>query len=102
MRRRRLPPDTRPDWRDPSMPVWVDGTDKWTGKPMWNDGYPHAWRLCPPEVAQFVSRKQMEIGVTIQPPWTRDPTYNLRQPGRSRLPSARYRPRRSIPPSGSQ
>jgi len=72
MRRRKpLPPDTRPDWRDPNMPVcrnytMRDGTKKLLADPDWEQEY-RTWTLERTPAAQH---------------WSNDPTYNLRKPRR--------------------
>lgn len=67
MRRRRLPPDTRPDWRDPQMPVIRDYLlGNGTRKRIVDPEYESQWRsIC------------MEINT--HPTWRNDPTYNMRR-----------------------
>lgn len=66
--KRRLPPDTRPDWRDPEMPVirdykMPDGTTKEYVTPEFENRYrAYFFPLIP------------------VPTWKEDPTYNLRRP----------------------
>lgn len=71
MRRRKLPPDQRPDWRDPQMPVirdyvMRDGTRKTTVDP----DYEHRYR-------EFLITLPDETGA--HPHWRNDPTYNMRR-----------------------
>lgn len=60
MTRRRLPPDTRPNWRDPECPV--------VGKSGKLIDY-HKMEL----------RAKMNMENPIVPNWRNDPTYNLRR-----------------------
>lgn len=67
MRRRRLPPDTRPNWRDPNMPVIRDyrfgnGTRKTDIDPDYERRY-----------------REMLMSTSVQPTFDKDPTYNLRK-----------------------
>lgn len=64
---RRLPPDTRPSWRDPNMPVlrrykMADGTTRTDIDP----DYEHRYR-------EFL------IETSSEPEWDRDPTYDMRR-----------------------
>lgn len=62
-RRKPLPPDTRPDWRDPNMPVLVStkrGMESWHP-----DRLKHAMK--------------MRLHLSREPHFTADPTYNLRK-----------------------
>lgn len=66
-RRPRFPPDTRPSWRDPNMPVFrnyrmADGTTRTLVDP----DYEHRYR-------------EMLMATSIQPDYHRDPTYHLRK-----------------------
>lgn len=70
-RRQRFEADTRPNWRDPNMGVWL-----WAES--WNDGA-KGWRFVAPEVVSYAANIQMQTGVTIHPPWQRDPSYNWRR-----------------------
>jgi hypothetical protein len=68
MRRRKLPPDTRPDWRDPDMPVirryrMGNGTTRTEVDPDYERRY-----------------REMLMETAVQPHYTDDPTYNLRKP----------------------
>ena len=60
MRKRKLPPDIRPDWRDPNLPLWHN-TLGWIK----------------PERMQRAA--QAAISNPFIPHYTRDPTYNLRK-----------------------
>lgn len=67
MKRRRLPPDTRPDWRDPNMPVLRDyvmgnGTKRTIVDPDYERRY-----------------REHLMSTTSHPDYHRDPTYNLRK-----------------------
>lgn len=64
-RRRRLPPDTRPDWRDPNMPVirrytFGDGTTRTDIDPDYERRY-----------------REHLISIDSRPDYHRDPTYNM-------------------------
>ena len=65
MKRRRPPPDLRPDWRDLDMPVLVStksqGMTEWT-----------------PERVQKVALHRLQFADESN--WRDDPTYNLRKP----------------------
>jgi hypothetical protein len=61
-KRRRLPPDTRLNWRDPNMPVYMNSNSR-------------GMILCTPEFAQEISRKRMAY--IPAPDWRSDPTYDL-------------------------
>ena len=70
-RRRHLPPDTRPDWRDPDMPVirnyvMANGTHKTTVDP----DYEHRYR-------EFLITLPNET--SAHPHWCNDPTYNMKR-----------------------
>lgn len=67
MRRRRLPPDTRPNWRDPNMPLVRDYT--------FRDG--RKVTEVTPEFEQEWRRMCMDLNQA--PNWRHDPTYNLRK-----------------------
>jgi hypothetical protein len=60
MKRRRLPPDTRLDWRDPNMPV--------LGK----SGRPIAHY-------KMQLKAQMSMDLSTAPSWRSDPTYNSKR-----------------------
>lgn len=67
MPRHRLPPDTRPSWRDPAMPVMRDykfanGQHKTVVDPEYERRY-----------------HEMLIEKCLEPDWKNDPTYNLRR-----------------------
>jgi len=67
MKRKRLPPDTRPNWRDPNMPVirryrMGDGTTKTEVDPDYERRY-----------------REFLLHDSNQPDYHRDPTYNLRR-----------------------
>jgi hypothetical protein len=63
MTRRRLPPDNRPDWRDPDMPVFLHGRT-WTSA----------------EVQQMFKDRVREVTELLdrnpQLYWRNDPLYN--------------------------
>ena len=66
-RRRKLPPDTRPNWRDPQMPctrnyLMSDGTTK---------------TAVDPEYERRFREVCMEINA--HPTWRSDPTYDLKK-----------------------
>ena len=72
MKRRRLPPDTRPDWRDPNMPV--------LRKIEYTNGFQRVIRLeeLTPEQESFYAKKNMDAGFNpFTPHWTQDTTYHL-------------------------
>lgn len=60
-RRRPLPPDTRPDWRNPNLRIWVSRVNRWVT----------------PEEMQRAAQKG--VANLFVPPWNQDPTYNLRK-----------------------
>ena len=61
-RRKPLGPDTRPDWRDPSMPVLVSTK---RGFEYWHpDRLKHALT--------------MRLHLAAEPSWRNDPTYNMK------------------------
>jgi len=59
-RRKSLPPDTRPDWRDPNMPIWVSRVNRWVA----------------PEEMQRSAQKGIASGSEYL--WRDDPTYNMK------------------------
>ena len=66
-RKRKLPPDTRPDWRDPDMPVtrnyrMGDGSRRTSVDPEYERRY-----------------REMLMETSAQPTYRSDPTYNLRR-----------------------
>ncbi len=63
-RRKPLPPDTRPNWRDPAMPVLVDL--KFKGLTPWH-----------PE--RFQRAVAGRLAICTEPDWKNDPTYHLRR-----------------------
>lgn len=64
-RRPRLPPDTRPDWRDPYMPVLVQ----------------HRIRgLIAIEPERLVHVCQVRLSMCTEPDYRSDPTYHMRKP----------------------
>lgn len=66
-RRHALPPDTRPDWRDPEMPVMRDYVmPNLTKKTIVDPDYEHRYR-----------QHMMESGSGLS--FRSDPTYNLRR-----------------------
>lgn len=65
MTRRRLPPDTRPSWRDPEMPVLVQMADT-------NQLEPFSAQ----EVTEWMKVKFAE---NDEPYWRNDPTYDLKK-----------------------
>lgn len=66
-RRRRQAPDTRPDWRDPAMPVIR--RYKLSNGQMLTDVDP-----------DYETRyREFLLTQNATPPWYRDPTYNLRR-----------------------
>ncbi len=64
MRTRRLPPDNRPDWRDPNMPVYVSTRSQ--GMVQWD----------PARLQRAMAAK---IALSDEPDWRDDPTYNLKK-----------------------
>jgi len=60
MKRRPLPLDTRPSWRDPSLPV-----------------YGKSGRAIPAE--KMVLKAQMTLVASQEPTYKNDPTYNLKR-----------------------
>lgn len=62
--RRRPRPDTRPDWRDPNMPVLVQHR---------TDG------LIAIEPERLTKVAQVRLQMCTEPTYDRDPTYNLRR-----------------------
>jgi len=67
VRRRRLPPDTRPNWRDPNLPCirryrMADGTTKTEVDPDYERRY-----------------REFLLADSSQPDYRSDPTYNLRK-----------------------
>lgn len=66
MKRRQPPPDTRPDWRDPDMPVLMHR--KSTGK----------LDAVAPAIATKVAKYRVENDPV--PSWRNDPTYHMRKP----------------------
>jgi len=67
-RRRQLPPDNRPDWRDPNMPCYRN----------YRFGNGIVQEFVDPEYERRY-RSHM-ISSADQPGWRNDPTYNLRKP----------------------
>jgi hypothetical protein len=70
VKRRRLPPDTRPNWRDPQMPVtrdyhFGDGSRKTAVDPDYERRYREMLMQTNPE--------------STFPSWRNDPTYNMRK-----------------------
>lgn len=67
MKRRKLPPDTRPDWRDPALPCIRDYR--------FGNGERRT------EIAPDYERRyrEMLMETTTQPDWKSDPTYHLRK-----------------------
>ncbi len=66
--RRRLPPDLRPDWRDPNMPVMRDyKMGDGSTRTIISPDYEHRYR-------------EMLMETTRLPSWRQDPTYDLRKP----------------------
>lgn len=64
MRRRKPPPDTRPDWRDPDMPVLAQtkhGLETWDHE-------------------RFRRAIAGRLAICTEPHYTDDPTYNMRKP----------------------
>lgn len=59
-RRRKLPPDTRPDWRDPNMLLWVSRVNRWVT----------------PEEMQRAAARGIQYGTNLK--WHDDPTYNMK------------------------
>lgn len=68
MKRSTLPPDTRPDWRDPAMPV----DRKYVGR----DGKPMG-EITPEYESGF--RAFLIETMTQLPNWRNDPTYDLKR-----------------------
>jgi hypothetical protein len=64
-----FPPDTRPDWRDPAMPVCREY--------VMGDG--SIRRLVDPAFEQSYRAHRLSLPQPI-PDWRTDPTYNLRKP----------------------
>lgn len=69
MRRRRQPPDTRLDWRDPEMPCLCLARNTFTGQ--------LTVREFTPREIQYQSSWYMDNG--DGPHFSMDPTYNLRR-----------------------
>lgn len=67
MKRRRLPPDIRPNWRDPNMPVLRDY--------VMNDGSKRTI------VDQDYERRYREhlMEISTNPKYSKDPTYDLKK-----------------------
>jgi hypothetical protein len=63
MKRRRLEPDLRPDWRDPNMPCFV--STKSQGMTEW----------APNRVQRVAAAK---LNFVNEPSWRNDPTYNMK------------------------
>lgn len=63
-KRRRLPPDTRPNWRDPNMPVLAQHREK---------------GLIPIEPERLSKVARIRLDMCTEPTYDRDPTYNLRK-----------------------
>lgn len=63
MARRRPPPDTRPDWRDPNMPVLAQTK---RGLEVW-------------DAERFRQAIAGRLAICTEPDWRHDPTYNLRR-----------------------
>lgn len=81
MRRRRLPPDKRLDWRDPDM--WV------LRKVYYDDGMslnPKAVTeyVYPGEVQEQAAENMRETRNPHTPHWSKDPTYDLAKRRRRR------------------
>lgn len=66
-RRRRLPPDTRPSWRDPNLPCIRDYR--------FADG--RRLREVDPDYERRY--REMLMSTSAQPDYRSDPTYNLRK-----------------------
>lgn len=58
--RRQPPPDTRPSWRDPNLPVIGK-----SGREI--------------DHRKMETKAQMALVASAEPDWRRDPTYNLRR-----------------------
>lgn len=71
MTRRKPPPDLRPSWRDPNMPVLLTCTNQDTGQ--------NYLREYTPERAQYAFAWRMENGTNLVPDWRNDPTYHMRR-----------------------
>lgn len=67
MRKRKLPPDTRPDWRDPNMPL--------TRNYLMGDGS-RKTNVDPEYERRF---REMLVATSTEPSWRQDPTYNMRR-----------------------
>jgi hypothetical protein len=67
-RRRRHRPDDRPDWRDPSMPVWRTA--------LMSDGSTQTMYL-PPEFE--VRQAEQRLAGGLGRGWRNDPTYDMRK-----------------------
>ena len=68
-RRRRLPPDTRPNWRDPNMPVMRDYVMRdGTKRTQVDPDYEHRYR-------EFL----ITLPDDTHPNWRLDPTYDLKK-----------------------
>lgn len=62
MRKRKPPPpDTRPDWRDQNLKIWIAHLRRWVT----------------PE--QMQASAQRGVNSLYTPDWRNDPTYNLRR-----------------------
>lgn len=69
MRRKKLPPDDRLDWRDPNMPALRYGVV---------DGIEGMHEIKPEHITQYYHAK-MHHPFNSAPNWKNDPTYNLKK-----------------------
>lgn len=67
MRRRRLHPDLRPDWRDPAMPALFSCYDPGTKR--------NYLKEIPPDKATELFAKKLRKQTGILPSWHSDPSY---------------------------
>lgn len=68
MRRKKLPPDKRLDWRDPNMPCLCMGR--------YNKNEEFRLIEVRPDIRSQVSRNAMNTAG--EPDWRNDPTYNMK------------------------
>lgn len=77
MRRRKLPPDTRLDWRDPNMPVLREMEFAF--------GVRRLVEVPPEEEQEYFAEKMRDRRPNPTAPlWYDDDTYNLARPGAKR------------------
>lgn len=69
MKRRKLPPDKRLNWRDPDMPIIRTGII---------NGVFQTAEIAPQHVQQYYQIK-LQRNIDIEPNWRVDPTYDLKK-----------------------